>query len=84
MKIAYEEDPRIIEEEEVEKRRRAVENVLTVLNAACGPIFTHIAVEEKKTDDVKLRAFVERLKKYESDGHGNPYIGFKELSIKPK
>lgn len=84
MKIAYEEGPRIIEEEEVEKRRRAVENVLTVLNAACGPIFTHIAVEEKKTDDVKLRAFVERLKKYEGDGHGNPYIGFKELSIKPK
>ena len=47
-------------------------------------LFTRTAVEEKKTDDVKLRAFVERLKKYEGDGHGNPYIGFKELSIKPK
>jgi hypothetical protein len=84
MKIAYEEGPRIIEEEKVEKRRRAVEKVLTVLNAACGPVFTRISCEEKKTEDAKLRAFVEGLKKYEGDGHGNPYVGFKELSIRPK
>jgi hypothetical protein len=84
MKIAYEEGPRIIEEEKVEKRRRAVEKVLTVLNAACGPVFTRISCEENKTEDTKLRAFVEGLKKYEGDGHGNPYVGFKELSIRPK
>jgi len=84
MKIAYEEGPRIIEEEKVEKRRRAVEKVLTVLNVACGPVFTRISCEEKKTEDAKLRAFVEGLKKYEGDGHGNPYVGFKELSIRPK
>lgn len=84
MKIAYEEGPRIIEEEKVEKRRRAVEKVLTVLNAACGPVFTRISCEEKKTEDAKLCAFVEGLKKYEGDGHGNPYVGFKELSIRPK
>tara|TARA_B100001778_G_scaffold193579_2_gene159573 strand:- start:1383 stop:1637 length:255 start_codon:yes stop_codon:yes gene_type:complete len=84
MKIAYEEGPRIIEEEEVEKRRRAVEKVLTILNAACGPIFTTVALKEKKTEDMKLHAFVEGLKKYKGDVHGNPYVGFKELSIRPK
>ena len=58
---------------EVEKRRRAVEKVLTILNAACGPIFTTVALKEKKTEDMKLRAFVEGLKKYKGDiTTGNP------------
>mgnify|MGYP002629766871 CR=1 FL=1 len=79
MKTTYQEGPRIIEEEEFEKRRRAIEKVLIVLNAACGPVFTKIVSAERETYDSRLKEFVERLKKYKGDGNGNPYVGFQDF-----